>query len=166
MSFLALVLHAHLPFVRHPEHEEFFEEDWLFEAISETYIPLIAMMQRLVHDGVPLQAHSQHHAAALRDAGGRTASHALSAAISKRTIRLAEREIERTREEPELQELAEFYRDTFAEIRRQYEEWNCDLLAEFRQLRDAACSRLSLPRQRTVCCRCSRLRARQCARKS
>ena len=44
---LALVLHAHLPFVRHPEHEEFLEEEWLFEAITETYLPLIVMMQRL-----------------------------------------------------------------------------------------------------------------------
>ena len=24
----ALILHAHLPFVRHPEHEHFFEEEW------------------------------------------------------------------------------------------------------------------------------------------
>src|SRR5437660_8058330 len=57
MSFgsLALILHAHLPFVRHPEHEEFFEEDWLFEAITETYIPLIEMMQRLVRDRVPFK---------------------------------------------------------------------------------------------------------------
>jgi 1,4-alpha-glucan branching enzyme len=38
---LALVLHAHLPFVRHPEHEDFLEEDWLYEAISETYLPLL-----------------------------------------------------------------------------------------------------------------------------
>jgi len=49
---LALVLHAHLPFVRHPEHEHFLEEDWFFEAITETYIPLLRMMQRLVKDGV------------------------------------------------------------------------------------------------------------------
>jgi 1,4-alpha-glucan branching enzyme len=40
-GYLAIVLHAHLPFVRHPEYEEFLEEDWLFEAITETYIPLI-----------------------------------------------------------------------------------------------------------------------------
>src|ERR1700676_2728594 len=52
---LALVLHAHLPFVRHPEHEHFLEEDWLFEAITETYIPLLAMMQRLVSDAVPVK---------------------------------------------------------------------------------------------------------------
>ena len=52
---LALILHAHLPFVRHPEHEDFLEEDWLFEAITETYIPLLGMMQRLVRDGVPFK---------------------------------------------------------------------------------------------------------------
>ena len=54
-GYLALILHAHLPFVRHPEHEEFLEEDWLFEAITETYLPLIGMMQRLVRDEVPFQ---------------------------------------------------------------------------------------------------------------
>src|SRR5256885_14374308 len=52
---LALILHAHLPFVRHPEHEQFVEEDWLFEAITETYIPLLQMMQRLVNDDVPFK---------------------------------------------------------------------------------------------------------------
>src|SRR5207247_4568722 len=52
---LALILHAHLPFVRHPEHEHFLEEDWLFEAITETYIPLLRMMQRLCDDRVPFK---------------------------------------------------------------------------------------------------------------
>ena len=33
-GFLAIVLHTHLPFVRHPEHDEFLEERWLFEAIT------------------------------------------------------------------------------------------------------------------------------------
>src|SRR4028119_1835083 len=49
---LALILHAHLPFVRHPEYPEFLEEDWLFEAITETYIPLLRMLRRLADDGV------------------------------------------------------------------------------------------------------------------
>jgi len=35
------VLHAHLPFVRHPEHSEFLEERWLFEAMTESYLPLL-----------------------------------------------------------------------------------------------------------------------------
>src|SRR5437764_6524550 len=54
-GYLALVLHAHLPFVRHPEHEEFLEEDWLFEAITESYIPLLGMMERLVRGEVPFK---------------------------------------------------------------------------------------------------------------
>lgn len=52
---LAIVLHAHLPFVRHPEHPEFLEEDWLYEAISETYIPLIYVFEQLAEQGVRLR---------------------------------------------------------------------------------------------------------------
>ena len=40
-GYLSLVLHAHLPYVRHPEYASFLEEDWLFEAITETYVPLL-----------------------------------------------------------------------------------------------------------------------------
>jgi 1,4-alpha-glucan branching enzyme len=50
---LALVLHAHLPWVRHPEHPHFLEEDWLYEAITETYVPLLRVMDALERDGVP-----------------------------------------------------------------------------------------------------------------
>lgn len=49
---LAVVLHAHLPFVRHPEHEDFLEEDWFYEAVTETYIPLLRMLDGWVSDGV------------------------------------------------------------------------------------------------------------------
>ena len=52
-GYLALVLHAHLPYVRHPEHPQFLEEDWLYEAITETYLPLLAMLEGLQRDAVP-----------------------------------------------------------------------------------------------------------------
>src|SRR5204862_7625571 len=48
----AIILHAHLPFVRHPEHEHFLEEDWFFEAVTERYIALLRMMEHLVDDSV------------------------------------------------------------------------------------------------------------------
>jgi 1,4-alpha-glucan branching enzyme len=51
-SYLSLVLHAHLPFVRHPEYEHFLEENWLFEAISETYLPLLRVFRRLEKDKI------------------------------------------------------------------------------------------------------------------
>jgi 1,4-alpha-glucan branching enzyme len=50
-GYLCLVLHAHLPFVRHPEYDDFLEEDWLYEAITETYIPLLEVMDGLERDG-------------------------------------------------------------------------------------------------------------------
>lgn len=54
-GYIGFVLHAHLPFVRHPEYERFMEEDWLFEAISETYLPLLRMLNRLSKDGIPFK---------------------------------------------------------------------------------------------------------------
>lgn len=51
-GYLSLMLHAHLPFVRHPEHEDFLEEDWLYEAITETYIPLYKVFSNLINDNV------------------------------------------------------------------------------------------------------------------
>ena len=51
-GYLMLVLHAHLPFVRHPEEPVFLEEGWLFEAITETYIPILHRLEHLTRDGV------------------------------------------------------------------------------------------------------------------
>ena len=49
---VAIVLHAHLPFVHHPEQEGLLEERWLFDALTDCYLPLIGMLDRLEEDGV------------------------------------------------------------------------------------------------------------------
>ncbi len=54
-GYLSLVLHAHLPFIRHPESPDFLEEDWYFEAVVETYGPLLVRFERLRAEGVPFQ---------------------------------------------------------------------------------------------------------------
>src|SRR3989338_2676688 len=51
-GYLSIVLHAHLPYVRHPEHERFLEEEWFYEALTETYIPLVKIFHSLVRDGI------------------------------------------------------------------------------------------------------------------
>ncbi len=51
-GYLALVLHAHLPFIKHPEYPDFLEEDWFFEAMVETYLPLLNMYENLTAEGV------------------------------------------------------------------------------------------------------------------
>lgn len=131
---LALILHAHLPFVRHPEHEHFLEEEWLFEAITETYIPLILMMQRLHRDGVVFKitmSITPTLCAMLNDPllRERYVKHVDA------LIDLAERERERNRDNAALAELSAFYLDTFSERRRAFvEDWNHDLIGQFREL--------------------------------
>ncbi|MDQ7773697.1 MAG: DUF1957 domain-containing protein [Elusimicrobiales bacterium] len=49
---LILVLHAHLPYVNHPSSPDFLEENWFFEGVVETYIPLITMLESLAKDGI------------------------------------------------------------------------------------------------------------------
>ena len=133
---LALILHAHLPFVRHPEHEHFLEEDWLFEAITETYIPLLQMMQRLVNDNVPFKltmSLTPTLCAMLQDE-----------LLRERYVRhldllidLAARERKRNQNQRELAELSQFYFDLFSASRRFFvDEWKRDLLAAFRNLRE------------------------------
>ena len=48
-----LLLHAHLPFVREPEYDRFLEENWFFEAMAETYLPLIQSLWHLQELGIP-----------------------------------------------------------------------------------------------------------------
>lgn len=136
MGFLALILHAHLPFVRHPEHEHFLEEEWLFEAITESYIPLTQMMQRLMNDAVPFKltmSITPTLCAMLRDdlLRDRYVRHVDG------LIDLARRERKRNRAHSKLRELAGFYLALFSESRRFFvDEWKCDLLAAFRALRE------------------------------
>ncbi len=136
IGHLALVLHAHLPFVRHPEHEDFFEEDWLFEAITESYIPLLNMLERLTSDRVPCRltmSISPPLCAMLQD----DLLQSRYVRYLDRSISLAERELDRTREQPEVHQLAQFYFELLTETRRQFERWDRDLLSRFRHFRDA-----------------------------
>lgn len=137
-GYLALVLHAHLPFVRHPEHEEFLEEEWLFEAITETYLPLIDMMRRLVRDGVSFQLTmtvTPTLCAMLQDQLMRDRY----VRYLDRSIDLAAREMERNREDEPLRKLSEFYHTNFSDCRFRFLECAGDLLGEFRKLRDVGC---------------------------
>jgi 1,4-alpha-glucan branching enzyme len=53
-GYLGLVLHAHLPYVRHPEHARHLEERWLFEALLECYLPIVTALDRLERDRIPV----------------------------------------------------------------------------------------------------------------
>ena len=132
----ALVLHAHLPFVRHPEHEDFLEEDWLFEAITETYLPLLRMMRRLVDDGVDFQltmSLTPTLCAMLRDEllQQRYLRHL------ERLIGLARQEIERNRENSHFRQLSESYAELFTEAHEFFAgTLQNDIVGAFRALQE------------------------------
>ena len=112
LGYLCLVLHAHLPFVRHPEYDDFLEEDWLYEAITETYIPLLEVFDGLERDGVDWRltmSVTPTLAAMLADPllQYRYVRHL------DNLIALAGKEIERTRWQPEFNHLAHMYHDRF-----------------------------------------------------
>jgi 1,4-alpha-glucan branching enzyme len=131
---LALVLHGHLPFVRHPEHPEFLEELWLFEAITDTYVPLLMHLERLADAGVKARVAlgiSPPLATMLRDPLllGRYLRHL------SRLIELSHREVRRTVADPALSPLAQFYVQTFEGVRTAFvERYHQDLVGAFAAL--------------------------------
>ena len=133
---LALVLHAHLPYVRHPEYDEFLEEDWLFEAVTETYIPLLQVLDGLVNDSVDFQltmSMTPTLCSMLRD----PLLQDRCVRYIERAIALSEKEIERTRHDSRLNELAHFYHVRFASCREFFvQKWNRDLVAAFAEMQE------------------------------
>ncbi|NOR81548.1 MAG: DUF1957 domain-containing protein [Methyloprofundus sp.] len=132
-GFLSIILHAHLPFVRHPEYDSFFEEIWLFEAITECYVPLIRSLEKLHKDRVNYRltlSLSPSLISMLSDPllQSRYLSH-----LNKQ-LELAEKEIIRTRNTADYQKLARLYRrlykDTLDIFAKQYD---CNLLTAFKK---------------------------------
>jgi 1,4-alpha-glucan branching enzyme len=135
-GYLALVLHSHLPYVRHPEHDRFLEEDWLYEAITETYIPLINVFDGLLNDGVDFRITMSLTPTLI--------SMLIDPLLQQRYVRhinrlidLAEKETERTHNQPEFNPIARMYGDLFKNARYVFEEkYGCNLVGAFRKFQD------------------------------
>jgi 1,4-alpha-glucan branching enzyme len=134
-GYFSLVLHAHLPFVRHPEHEKFLEEAWLFEAITETYVPLLQIMEGWQRDAMESRVTltlSPTLCAMLRDPllQERCTRH-LNGLID-----LAEKEIHRTHWDRAFHDLSWMYHNRFTTIRDAYLNYGRDLVGAFRKFQD------------------------------
>ena len=135
-GYLALILHAHLPFVRHPEHEKFLEENWLFEAITESYIPLLQVMDGWLRDGMETRLTltlSPTLCSMLLDPllQDRYARHLNG------LIELAEKETLRAQWEPAYRPLADMYLQRFSAIRDTYLACGRNLLGAFARFQEA-----------------------------
>ncbi len=135
-GYLALVLHSHLPYVRHPEHDQFLEEDWLYEAITETYIPIINMFDGMVNDGVDFRMTISLTPTLIAMLTDPLLQQRYNRHINK-LIELADKEVERTKDQPEFNPIAHMYRNMFLNARYVFEEkYGRNLVGAFRKFQD------------------------------
>lgn len=136
-GYLGIVLHAHLPYVHHPEHDSFFEENWLFEAISECYLPLIDMLDRLQRDRIRYRLTVSLSPTLITQLRSPLLQERYLRYLHQR-IELAEREMTRTAALPELQNLAVMYQRFYRGALHTYKNhYHCDLLAAFQKHRQS-----------------------------
>jgi 1,4-alpha-glucan branching enzyme len=137
LGYLCLVLHAHLPYVRHPEYDDFLEEDWFYEAITETYIPLLEVFEGLERDGVDWRMTMS----VTPTLAGMFSDPLLQYRYVRHIdnlIALAGKEVERTRWQPEFHPLACMYRDRFQRARDIFvKQYGNNLINGFRRFFDA-----------------------------
>ncbi|QNT70510.1 glycoside hydrolase family 57 protein [Defluviicoccus vanus] len=135
-GYLAFVLHAHLPFIRHPEYDSFLEETWLFEAITDTYIPLLRVFQGLIDDGVPfrLTVSLSPPLLAMLDDDFLKARYL---AHLRKMMKLGDKEIIRNHGDPRTTEVARMYRRLLHETEEWFvDRYNGDLIGAFRSMQE------------------------------
>jgi len=136
-GYLCIVLHAHLPYVRHPEYEYFLEEDWLYEAITETYIPLINMMESLQRDNVDYRLTMSLTPPLLSMFKDPLLQYRYERHIGQ-LVELAGKEITRTRWQPEVNRLAMMYHYRFTNARDVFvNQYGRNLVNAFRKFQDS-----------------------------
>jgi 1,4-alpha-glucan branching enzyme len=133
---VALILHAHLPFVRPPEYEDSLEENWLYEAITETYVRLFLVLESLIEDGIDFRL--------TFSLTPTLASMLLDPFLQERylkkldrSIELAKKEIARTSAQPEFRALAVMYHKLFLQVREAFlDRYNRNLVQALKRFQE------------------------------
>ncbi|MFA5160938.1 MAG: 1,4-alpha-glucan branching protein domain-containing protein [Elusimicrobiales bacterium] len=134
-GYLLLQLHAHLPFIRHPEYEDFLEEDWFFEAMTETYLPLLDVYERLAQDGVDFRISMSLTPPLCAMMSDELLKNRFSKYLHQR-LELSEKEMGRTQHTP-YAPVAQMYHRKFRRIRELYEDYyHCNVLEGFKKFQD------------------------------
>ena len=129
-----LLLHAHLPFVREPSYDRFLEENWFFEAMAETYLPIIQMLNRLEEKGVPGTLNFSVSSVLLAMLTDRSLLDKFSRHLHKQ-LELLEREKIRLQNDSEKMEVVNFYyRRQIALINTWERDCSCEIVPALKRL--------------------------------
>ena len=135
-GYVNFVLHAHLPYIHHPECDTDLEEEWLFEAISETYIPLLLNYQRLEEEGVNFRITMTMTPPLLNMLANELLQERYIKYLKKH-IELCEKEVERTVYDERLNRLSKYYLDRYSNDLHFFQDVHkCNLIEAFKHFQD------------------------------
>ena len=135
-GYVSFVLHAHLPFIHHPESDDYLEESWLYEAISETYIPLLQSYQKLVDEGVNFRITMSITPTLLSMFDNKLLQQKYIHYLEK-LIELSGKEIERTKDNERVNRLSHYYYDRYSNDLHLFRDvWKCNIIEQFKHFQD------------------------------
>ena len=135
-GYLCMVLHTHLPFVNHPENDNYIEEKWLYEAISEVYIPLIKYFSSLVEENVKFRL-TMSLTPPLLEMLDNTVQQEKYIRYLQKQIELCSKEIERTKFNEAENNLARYYFERYSNDLYLFRDvYKCNLIEQFKRLQD------------------------------
>ncbi len=135
-GYLSFVLHAHLPFIHHPESDDYLEESWLYEAISETYIPLLTNFQKLVDEGVKFRITMTMTPPLLSMLDNKLLQQRYIKYLETH-IELCKKELERTKYDERLNSLSKYYFDRYSNDLHVFKDiYNCNIIQGFKHFQD------------------------------
>lgn len=126
---ILLVLHAHLPYVHHPEYGSFLEERWLFEAITETYIPLLMIFEEMKNFRLTMSfTPPLLEMLKTKDLQEKYRRH------MEKLIELSKKEVEVTRnEDSRKHKMARYYLEHFQRVLGVFESFGGDIVEGFKK---------------------------------
>jgi len=135
-AYLCLVLHAHLPYVRHLEQKECLEERWLYEAINESYLPLLRVFDNLVEDNIDFRLTLSLSPTLISMLTDPLLQERFISYLDK-CIELAEKEVRRNKYHPQLSHLSLMYYEKFTSNKKCFEQkYHRNLVLSFKKFQD------------------------------
>ena len=135
-GYVSFILHAHLPFVYHPESEDYIEEQWLYEAISETYIPLLLNFKKLEEEKVDFRLTMSMTPPLLSMLDNKLIQKRYIKYLKER-IELCEKEVKRTVYDERLNSLSKYYLDRFKNDLHIFKDvYKCNIIEGFKYFQD------------------------------
>ena len=135
-GYVSFILHAHLPFIHHPESEDYLEEEWLYEATSETYIPLLLNFKKLEEEKVDFRITMSLTPPLLNMFDNKLLQRRYIKYLKKH-IELCEKEVKRTAYDSRLNELSKYYLERYTNDLHIFRDvFKCNLINVFKHFQD------------------------------